>query len=139
MSLGKGLRRWFTAHGITLGIGAFVGLSLMGWTRSLLLATVLPDPGEGPSPEDQAKGFFRIRLVGKSSAERLTVVVRGKRDPGYGATSRMLTESALCLALDRDSLPERFGVLTPASAMGEALITRLVKAEVTFELDESNS
>jgi short subunit dehydrogenase-like uncharacterized protein len=44
----------------------------------------------------------------------------------------MLGESALCLALDRDRLPERAGVLTPATAMGEALTGRLIKAGQTL-------
>ena len=59
-------------------------------------------------------------------------VFKRKRDPGYGATARMLTESALSLALERDALPKRFGVLTPASAMGDVLVSRLARADVTF-------
>jgi short subunit dehydrogenase-like uncharacterized protein len=58
--------------------------------------------------------------------------VRGDKDPGYGATSGMLGESALCLA--RDTLPDIAGVLTPAAAMGAALVERLPRAGVTFEV-----
>lgn len=134
VAMKKGLKGWVTAQGLTLGLGAFVGLAVMGWTRSLMQATVLPAPGEGPSPEAQEKGFFRLRLVGRRDDERLDVLVKGKRDPGYGATSRMLTEAALCLALELDSLPDRAGVLTPASALGESYLSRLARADVTFQL-----
>ena len=64
-------------------------------------------------------------------------MVNGKRDPGYGATSRMLTESALCLALDGDHLPERYGIRTPASAMGDALIERLKHADIHFSIADN--
>jgi short subunit dehydrogenase-like uncharacterized protein len=58
--------------------------------------------------------------------------VSGDRDPGYGATSRMLGESAVCLARDELSCPG--GVWTPASAMGNLLIERLQQsAGITFE------
>jgi len=59
--------------------------------------------------------------------------VRGDRDPGYGSTSKMLAESAVCLA--QDLLTSPGGVLTPASAMGEALLARLTEnAGVSFDL-----
>lgn len=135
MSLKKGLKGWWKAQSITVGLGMFLGLSVTRWTRSILQSTLLPDPGEGPSPAAQESGFFRIRLIGTGPSGRMEAVVRGKRDPGYGATSRMLTEAALCLALEREALPQRFGILTPASALGEVLLKRLVNADVTFEVD----
>ena len=132
MALKRGFRSWMKAQSMTLGLGAVIGLSMMKWTRPLLFRTILPRPGEGPSPEAQEAGFFRIRLVGKKGDQRMDVRVQGKRDPGYGATARMLTEAALSLALERDALPKRFGVLTPASAMGDVLVSRLARADVTF-------
>jgi len=54
--------------------------------------------------------------------------VEAQSDPGYAATSVMLAETALCLALDRDQLPDRAGVLIPATAMGAALAARLRSA-----------
>jgi short subunit dehydrogenase-like uncharacterized protein len=59
--------------------------------------------------------------------------VAGRGDPGYAATAVMLGESALCLALDRDRLPDRSGVLTPATAMGTVLTDRLRAAGQTYE------
>jgi len=55
-------------------------------------------------------------------------------DPGYGETSKMLAESAMCLALDRASLPARGGVLTPAEAMGDVLLERLQRAGLKFSV-----
>jgi short subunit dehydrogenase-like uncharacterized protein len=60
--------------------------------------------------------------------------VAAQGDPGYAATAVMFGESALCLALDRERLPDRAGVLTPATAMGTALSDRLRAAGQTFEV-----
>lgn len=138
-SMKSGLGGWCRATQLTLGMGGFFALAWPHWTRSLLKATILPAPGQGPSPQAQENGFFRIRLIGQSEAGRLEMVVRGKRDPGYGATSRMLAESALCLALDQEQLPDRYGVLTPASGIGEALIPRLASVDIQFELSDALS
>jgi len=63
-----------------------------------------------------------------SAGARYLGIIEVQGDPGYAATSVMLGESALCLALDRDRLPDRAGVLTPATAMGTALAARLRSA-----------
>ncbi len=123
------------ALGVSLGLGSLVGLGLFGPTRRLLEATVLPSPGQGPSKEERERGRFDLRVSGRRGADRMSLRVRGDRDPGYGATAKMLTEAALCLTLDREALPERFGILTPASAMGSALARRLPAVGVTFELE----
>jgi len=108
--------------------------SLRGLRR--LLAGLLPKPGEGPSERLRATGFYVIELLGRHPTDRtrdLRVRIRGDRDPGYGSTSKMLAESAVCLALDPLESPG--GVLTPAFAMGDHLLTRLVEhAGVSFEV-----
>ena len=80
-----------------------------------------------------------MRLIAKGldkDGQPLTLYgrVEGKQDPGYGETAKMLSESALCLALDQDKLPEGGGVLTPSTAMGEALLARLRTAKMVFEV-----
>ena len=100
-----------------------------------LMRLVLPAPGTGPSPEKREQGFFKILLLGRSDDSPPVEVrgtVKGARDPGYSETSKMLAESALCLAFD--DLPERGGILTPASCMGLHLIERLRRAGMTFEV-----
>ena len=99
-----------------------------------LLRPVLPEPGEGPGEKTRRTGFFRLEVHTRTSTgARYLTRVEARGDPGYAATAVMLGESALCLALDRDRLPDRAGVLTPATAMGAALADRLRAAGQTFE------
>jgi short subunit dehydrogenase-like uncharacterized protein len=99
-----------------------------------LLGPVLPKPGEGPSDKARRTGFFRIQVHARTSAgARYMTRVEARGDPGYAATAVMLGESALCLALDRDRLADRSGVLTPATAMGTVLTNRLRSAGHTYE------
>jgi short subunit dehydrogenase-like uncharacterized protein len=98
-----------------------------------LIAQKIP-PGKGPSREERESGFFRIEILAKSTdGERLRARVEGNLDPGYGMTAVMLAESALCLA--QDDLPARGGILTPASSMGGALLSRLRTAGMVFAVD----
>jgi short subunit dehydrogenase-like uncharacterized protein len=94
-----------------------------GPTRSVL-DRVLPKPGEGPDERSRANGWFRMEVgTTTSTGARYEVVVAGHGDPGYAATAVMMGQSALCLALDET--PERAGVLTPATALGQPLVDRL--------------
>ena len=87
-----------------------------------LLRRLLPAPGQGPGEKTRRTGFFRIQIHTRTSAgHRYLGTIEAQGDPGYAATSVMLGETALCLALDKDQLPDRAGVLTPATAMGAAL------------------
>ncbi|MGO9083331.1 MAG: saccharopine dehydrogenase family protein [Streptosporangiaceae bacterium] len=98
-----------------------------------LLGQLLPVLGEGPSEKTRRTGFFRMQIHTRTSAGvRYLARIEARGDPGYAATSVMLGESALCLALDRDRLPGRAGVLTPATAMGAALAGRLRSAGHTL-------
>ncbi len=118
----------------TILLDVFLGLVLFPPTRALLQNTMLPSPGDGPSAELQESGYFTIHLLAKAGEHRLKGVVKGQGDPGYRCTSRMLAESAICLAQDQASLPQYFGVLTPATAMGSALLNRLQQVDFTFEV-----
>ena len=102
--------------------------------RALLLKLVKPS-GAGPSAEQMAKAWFKLRFVAECNGQLLHTEVAGG-DPGYGETSKMLAESALCLALDRAVLPARRGVLTTAEAMGERLLERLQRAGLSFRVLE---
>ena len=86
----------------SVAIGAIMGSALFGPTRAIL-KRFLPDPGEGPDAQARENGFFEFWAHGSAGAEgehSLRVKVTGKRDPGYGATSRMLAQAGLCLAQD---------------------------------------
>ena len=99
----------------------------MGPTRKLA-QRFLPKPGEGPSQTVREAGFYEVIFHGihphdKSRDMRLKVT--GDMDPGYGSTSKMLAEAAVCLA--KDDIQVAGGFWTPASAMNQKLIERLVK------------
>jgi short subunit dehydrogenase-like uncharacterized protein len=114
---------------LTAGAGAVIALAQLPPTREALLK--LKSPGEGPSPGQRAKGWFRVRFAGEGDGSRVVTEVSGG-DPGYGETAKMLAESALCLA--HDELPELAGQLTPAVAMGERLTSRLQQAGIGFRV-----
>ncbi|MGN6500377.1 MAG: saccharopine dehydrogenase family protein, partial [Tsuneonella sp.] len=81
-----------------------------------------PAPGEGPSAEERENGHYDVLFVGEMpSGERLHYAVKGKYDPGYGSTSRMLAETGIALL----SCDKPGGVGTPGSFLGEALVERL--------------
>ncbi|MEM9171995.1 MAG: saccharopine dehydrogenase NADP-binding domain-containing protein [Pseudomonadota bacterium] len=93
-----------------------------------------PKPGEGPSKEERENGFYDFIFVAETDQGPIKLGVTGDRDPGYGSTSKMLAEAALCLVKDRPEQPG--GIWTPASALGQPLIDRLVaNAGLTFGLE----
>jgi short subunit dehydrogenase-like uncharacterized protein len=104
--------------------------------RALLRRTVLPRPGQGPGEAARAAGHYTLQLLGRTArGQQLTVQVRGEGDPGYGSTSRMVTEAALCLLRDVRPAATPGGVWTPGAAMGLALQRRLsAHAGLHFEV-----
>lgn len=131
------------SHNFVVGPLPMVPLALFGVATVGLLAQVPPlrdgvarlvPPGSGPSEKVRARNHFDVRFVGTGGGRRVVAHVTGG-DPGYTETSKMLAESALCLAYDE--LPEVVGQTTTAIAMGEALTGRLRAAGIGFEvLDE---
>jgi short subunit dehydrogenase-like uncharacterized protein len=92
-------------------------------------------PGEGPTREQRENGFYDVLFVGQSAdGQALQASVKGDMDPGYGSTSKMIAESAICL-LENQELASG-GIWTPAAAMGSALIDRLQEmAGLTFAME----
>jgi short subunit dehydrogenase-like uncharacterized protein len=115
--------------GLGGGAAGLIALAQIPPARNALLK--LKRSGEGPSPEQRAKAWFRVRFRAQADGRTVQTQVSGG-DPGYGETSKMLSEAALCLAFDE--LPERAGQLTPAVAMGDALLGRLQQAGIAFEV-----
>ena len=131
---GRGFAGWLKASLVTLGLGAFVFFASFQSTRAFLERFILPKPGEGPDAQQRETGFFDLRLFGRlPDGSVLKTRITGDRDPGYGSTSKMLSECAICLA--KDDLDSGGGVWTPAAAMGEFLLQRLqTNAGLSFEL-----
>jgi len=95
-----------------------------------------PKPGEGPSKEERESGYYDIMYIGSTSqGKQLIVGVKGDRDPGYGSTSKMISESAICLI--KDATDTAGGIWTTAPAMGDKLIARLEQnAGLTFTQEQ---
>jgi short subunit dehydrogenase-like uncharacterized protein len=95
-----------------------------------------PKPGEGPSKEEQKNGRYDLLFVGLApDGRQVRVAVRGDRDPGYGSTSKMISECAICLL--RETPEVAAGIWTPGAAMGDKLIKRLVDhAGLSFEVEK---
>jgi short subunit dehydrogenase-like uncharacterized protein len=95
-----------------------------------------PKPGEGPSKEERENGFYDLLFVGIApDGKQVRAAVKGDRDPGYGSTSKMISECAICLL--RDTADVAAGIWTPGAAMGNALIKRLVDhAGLTFSVEK---
>ena len=131
---GRGPGGWVRSATITAGLAGLVGLASFSWSRSLLERFVLPKPGTGPDANARESGFFNLQQIGKlPDGRHIRARITGDRDPGYGSTSKMLAESAVCLALD--DLDSAGGVLTPAAAMAAPLIARLqANAGLGFEI-----
>ena len=138
MAFGSGLLGRAKALGVGGGMAALAAGLALPPTR-LVLDRVLPGPGSGPKEDLVREGFFVIEIHARTPAgERWVCRVEAQGDPGYGATSVMLGQSALCLALDGARLPDRAGVLTPATAMGRVLADRLRAAGQTFDVSPAS-
>jgi short subunit dehydrogenase-like uncharacterized protein len=101
-----------------------------------LLDRIVPKPGTGPSAAARERGYYRIETyTTTTSGARYVARMEQHGDPGYKATSVLLGECGLALALDRDKLSGLCGVLTPAAAMGDALLARLPAAGVSLQTE----
>ncbi len=132
--VGQGAAGWIKGAALSAGMGGLMLGAAIAPSRWLLEKFILPEPGQGPSESERIKGFFNFLLIGKNNDKvKIRVKVTGDRDPGYGSTCKMLGESAVCLA--KDELQCEGGLWTPASAMGDALLQRLVAhAGLGFEV-----
>jgi len=99
-----------------------------GPMRTFLHSTVLPKPGEGPSRKAREEGDFEFHFITRTrSGHRLTLVVSGDRDPGYGSSSRMIGEVAVCLAQDLSKSALSGGFWTSGAAIADKIIPRLIE------------
>jgi short subunit dehydrogenase-like uncharacterized protein len=110
-------------------------------TRALLKRFALPKPGEGPNREQREKGRYELLFFGETAdGRRIATRVTGDRDPGYGSTSKMIAESALCLLRDVDRTRTPGGVWTAGAAMGMTLVERLrARAGLAFDTVEDGA
>ena len=138
--VGSGPGGWLKAKSEAIGFVSFIKAVGFPPTRRLLKKRVLPQSGEGPSREVRETGHWEVVLIGTmDDGATMRTRIRGAGDPATESTSRMLAESALCLAEDADQIPVGGGSWTPASAMGDLLLTRLTDhAGMSFELEPAS-
>lgn len=123
-------RNPFALAGMVVGMGGVFTLAQFEPTRNWLLKQ--RQPGDGPGVAEREKGWFHMHVTAEACGEKVVLRMSGG-DPFYGDTAKMLGEAGLCLALDRN-LPKAAGVITPAAAMGEALVPRLERAGLEFHI-----
>jgi len=135
MITGPKAKGGMSAAALTAGLGGFMLAAILPPTRWLMEKTILPKPGEGPSPQAQRDGYYDLRFIGTTQdGQTIRCKVTGDSDPGYGSTAKMLGQAALCLAQDMDEKPG--GFWTPASLFGEKIINRLeTHAGLTFNTE----
>jgi len=119
----------------TNGLGSRYFRLLPRW----LVDRVAPKPGSGPSAAARERGYYRIETYASTTTgARYVARMEQQGDPGYKATSVLLGECGFALATDRDKLSELPGVLTPAAAMGDALLARFPAAGVSLQTERLN-
>src|SRR6478609_1927993 len=138
MSIGKSLVAPVAAALVTGANAATMGLGgrFFKFVPRSLVERIVPKPGTGPSEHARDNGHYKVETYTTTTrGVRYRATMAPQGDPGYKATAVLLGESGLALALDRDTLSDLRGVLTPAAAMGDALLNRLPAAGVTLEVE----
>ena len=120
---GKGIKGQLA--GIMLSIPLILLAAKPGSILNKIFSFFVPQPGQGPNKKERESGYFSSKFfVFDEHSNSSIFKVTGDRDPGYGSTSKMLAESAVCLA--KDNLDNTFGIITPSYAMGNNILERLV-------------
>ena len=120
---GKGIKGQLA--GIMLSIPLILLAAKPGSILNKIFSFFVPKPGQGPNKKERESGYFSSKFfVFDEHSNSSIFKVTGDRDPGYGSTSKMLAESAVCLA--KDNLDNTFGIITPSYAMGNNILERLI-------------
>ena len=137
---GSGVSGAAGAGAIAGGVGLFTAAMSIDPVRAGVRRFVFPDPGEGPTRAQVENGSFTVRVLGRGTGTDGPFTAEAEfsasLDPGYGATARMLAETAMCLRQEDTESPAAGGVLTPASGVGEPLARRLRDVGFTITVDE---
>ena len=139
---GEGLKGAAKAALVSAGTGGFLLGAAFGPSRALLRKLALPAPGNGPTTAERENGYFKLYFAGiDRDGNTLGATLSGDKDPGYGATSRMLGEAVVCLAT-RSPVRVRGGggFSTPAAALGDRLVDRLLRhAGFSFAVEAADA
>ena len=139
----SGVRGALTAGGIAAGVAVGTAALSVGFIRSSLERFVFPAPGDGPTHEEIENGHFTISVIGRGTTTdgpfTVECEIGADQDPGYGATSKMLGEAAMCLLREETESPLSGGILTPASGIGDPLAERLRDVGLTVRVGDRNT
>lgn len=139
LRFGRGVAASVAARAVCAGMAVTQGALKVPALRGML-ARLSPAPGEGPSEARMDGGSFQCQWVGTgASGQQVSGLIADRGDPGNRATTKMLCESALALALQLDDLPggrKYGGLLTPASGLGDVLVKRLRAAGMTLQVND---
>ncbi len=139
----SGVSGALTAGGIAFGIAVGTAALSVDFVRSTLERFVFPASGEGPTQEEIENGHFTISVIGRGTTPDGSFTVEceisADQDPGYGATSKMLGEAAMCLLREETESPLSGGILTPASGIGDPLAGRLRDVGLTVRVGDHNT
>ena len=140
MSLGKSLAAPVASAAVTGAVAGGIGLGNRYFSRlpRQLVERITPKPGTGPSRKTQERGHYTFETYTATTTGARYMATFAHNVDAYNSTAVLLAESGLALALDRDRLSELRGVLTPAAAMGDALLTRLPGAGVSLRTARLN-
>ncbi|WP_134427234.1 saccharopine dehydrogenase family protein [Mycobacterium ulcerans] len=132
MSLGRSFAAPIASAAVTSAIAGGIGLGNKYFSRlpQRALERVTPKPGTGPSQKSRERGHYRCETYTTTTTGARYLATFTHNVDAYASTAVLLGESGLALALDRDRLSELRGVLTPAAAMGDALLARLPQTGV---------
>jgi short subunit dehydrogenase-like uncharacterized protein len=123
----------FSAFVTLMGASALFSAAQIPFLKDKLLS--FKKPGEGPDSKTRDSNSFELKFMAESPTATIFTSVSGG-DPGYGETSKMISESALALLFDEKNLPNHYGVITPAMGLGMSIIPRLKKVGIKFETVE---
>jgi trans enoyl reductase len=134
MSMGKSLAAPVASAAVTGYLAGAFGLGdrYLRLVPRRLVERVIPKPGAGPREAIRKRGHYTVETYTTTTTGARYMATFAQNSDAYSGTAVLLGESCLALALDRDRLSELRGVLTPAAAMGDALLTRLPAAGVTM-------
>ena len=109
----------------------FIGfLAKFKFFRNWLISFI--PSGNGPSKEERSNHWFQLKIFANTKNQQITTTVSGG-DPGYGETSKFISEMALCIILDYRQLDSNKGVITPAQCSGNLMVKRLTESGIKFE------
>lgn len=133
---GRGIKAKLSARTMSMGVKALWFMASKDASLAFLKKFILPKQGQGPKVDPEDPGFYVLKLEGTAAdGSTLTAMVKGDSDPGYGSTSKILSEAAICLSDWENPLDPGGGCWTPASVMGDPLLKRLRKnAGLTFDV-----